>query len=348
MDMATHPSDEQLSAFFDRQLSPPEQNSLQTHINGCPSCREVLDDLAVLHEMGSEIEDRLPSDLYWQDLPDRILARIAAEERAAEVALPAPDPEPWWQRIFSPAAAWRWGVATLAVAVVGGGLYIQSRGDSENSQAAHMDPASPFENANEALPPGVPPLLADNDADEYRQRVARTLDPMDIGTSLDVVPMAGSGPGTGGPIQTVSLDWLPRQMQPALENHQGSDVFDILAAARQCEERGQNALATEGYHIVRTQLEPTDPLHLAAETGLTRCAWRERMMQAGAESTRTLDTLLMEADRMFQAHAIGNHKECRRALELLISYLDLAKDCASPQVLRDVRLMAEDVKRCIR
>ena len=73
-----HPSDEQLTAFFDKQLPDHKHTPIQDHVAACAECTAVLGDFAVLEDMGPLVEESLPGDLYWEDLPDRILARIAS------------------------------------------------------------------------------------------------------------------------------------------------------------------------------------------------------------------------------------------------------------------------------
>ena len=142
-----HPSDEQLTAFFDKQLPDRKLEPIQTHLTGCPDCRAVLSDFAVLQDMGPRVEERMPSSLYWEDLPDRVLARIAMGEHAGdadptlvggeESPAPAGATRSWWRHLWSPAV--RWSAATAVVAVAG--LAVMNSGDKAGTSVAEL--ASP-------------------------------------------------------------------------------------------------------------------------------------------------------------------------------------------------------------
>lgn len=348
MTLLSHPSDEQLSAFFDRHLPHGELTEIESHLSRCTDCADVVSDLAAMEQWGPAVEESLPSDLYWQDLPERVLARIAREEQTVAVP-PASGAEPsWWRRLLSPGPTWAWLGATAAVAVIGGGLYL--RDDGARDTAAVVDPAAPgtVSSPTEDLPEGVPPLFtASMGEEEYRSRIATTLGMNgDYGAPLDVVPVVRSG--LGSPVTQVGLaSPVPAgalREQDLLGSPELSYYFN---SARQAEEVGRSDLAQQGYQILYAKSEPGHLARLAAETGLVRCAWRSQLAKAEAESSRTLDAMFAEGDSLFRRHLAGDHTDCRKGWETLVAFVDLAGDCASAPVIQEAKRRIVEMEPCI-
>ncbi|OLR94413.1 anti-sigma factor family protein [Actinokineospora bangkokensis] len=74
---------ESLGAFALDQLTPAERTAVQAHLDGCPTCRAELTELAELAEPLRRVDpDRLlPTPALPPDLWDGITARIRAERR---------------------------------------------------------------------------------------------------------------------------------------------------------------------------------------------------------------------------------------------------------------------------
>ena len=75
MNTPTHPSPEQLNAYFDSELPPEEMSSLESHLQDCSGCRSEISWFSTLTDLGKERVEVLPGESYWTDLPDRIMAR---------------------------------------------------------------------------------------------------------------------------------------------------------------------------------------------------------------------------------------------------------------------------------
>lgn len=350
MTVLSHPSDEQLSAFFDRQVPPAERLRIETHVTECVECREALSEFSSLEAWGPAVEERLPSDLYWQDLPERILARIAAEERTSPGVL-AVEPGPsWLRRLLSPGASWGWIGATAAVAMIGGAIYFsQGSGDDSAPIAAAVGPGE-VSVPDETLPPGVPPIFTTaNPEEEYRMRIATLGMDGNFGTSLDEIRVLQGAAGGSSRIQQVGLasPLGPGQLG-------GSNVIAdpelgyFFNTARRAEEMGHSDVAMQGYHLLYSKADPACVSRLAAETGMVRCAWRAKLAQARTESASVLSALYAEADAAYRDHLAGHHENCRKGWELFVAYVDLANECASHAMIAEAQSRLREIERCLR
>ena len=83
MNTPTHPTPEQLNAYFDSELTPEEKSSLESHVQDCAGCQSEISWFSSLTDLGKEITESLPGESYWKDLPDRIVARTLQEHAPA-------------------------------------------------------------------------------------------------------------------------------------------------------------------------------------------------------------------------------------------------------------------------
>ena len=67
-----------LSAFVDGELDEQERGELLAHVEHCPSCRDALSELMILHTMFEELPELDAPDGF----AERVLDRVHAEERA--------------------------------------------------------------------------------------------------------------------------------------------------------------------------------------------------------------------------------------------------------------------------
>ena len=121
MNTSIHPSPEELSAYFDDELSPQQGSNIEAHLNGCPGCKTLVDEFGLMAEMGPRGDESLPGPAYWQDLPDRILARIADD--SLDGFVPVQSGRSFWNRLWNPEGPWRWAVGTAASAVLVAGAW---------------------------------------------------------------------------------------------------------------------------------------------------------------------------------------------------------------------------------
>ena len=72
-----HPESERLSEFVDGGLAPREQAEIETHLEACDDCREVVDDLRLLVARASALEDLEPAADLWPGIAHRLEERPA-------------------------------------------------------------------------------------------------------------------------------------------------------------------------------------------------------------------------------------------------------------------------------
>lgn len=73
-----------LSAFVDGELDEQERGELLAHVEHCPSCRDALSELMILHTMFEELPELDAPDGF----AERVLDRVHAEERAKKAQPP--------------------------------------------------------------------------------------------------------------------------------------------------------------------------------------------------------------------------------------------------------------------
>lgn len=127
---------ELLSAAIDGALSPEEQARLEEHLNACPACKALYDDLNRVHQALLE----LPPVEVPAGLTDRILEAVAADNIAS---LPKPKK-----------SAFRWTRTVAAAAVFA--LILLGAGTLRGQLNATKD----------AVPENFMPELYSNEADE--------------------------------------------------------------------------------------------------------------------------------------------------------------------------------------
>jgi putative zinc finger protein len=65
---------DQLSEYLDGELTPEEQAAVESHLQGCPACTEVLNDLKRVVARAQAIEPRPPQADLWRAVAARIEA----------------------------------------------------------------------------------------------------------------------------------------------------------------------------------------------------------------------------------------------------------------------------------
>lgn len=242
MSTPIHPSSDELSAYFDQEIPPTDRASVSDHLTRCPECRSVVDGFSLLEELGPVVEEMLPGEAYWLDLPDRILARLAQDADAPAVAPAEAEPgASFWHRLWNPTGAWRWALGSVATLVLVAGSWwtfheprnpVDPVGRELAQEGATRDPGGAPEAAVPAPGRGLvgtplmngesdPVLTASVAADHepatspeaFSRRVVTTLGGRnDLGTSLDLAPgqaVGSMGVANAGPGSQVSFDLPP-------------------------------------------------------------------------------------------------------------------------------------------
>jgi anti-sigma factor (TIGR02949 family) len=131
MKMDCHSVRSRLAGYLDRQLTADEELGIARHLEGCPSCRQLLEQQRAIRVVLREAATAHPAPA---GLADRIRARLVQEAPAPEPAAtpaapaarptsPMPEPpiaQPWWQRpwLGLPVAACGGLLAGMALTVL--------------------------------------------------------------------------------------------------------------------------------------------------------------------------------------------------------------------------------------
>jgi hypothetical protein len=368
MSAPIHPSSEELSAYLDQELSPDRQESIAAHLPDCPECRAVVEQFELLAAMGPVVEESLPGDAYWLDLPDRILARIAAEQNAP-VAAPAEPARPsLWQRLWNPQGAMRWAMATAAAVVVVGGAWTalhQPRnpvspvnGDLAEVRPTTAAPTTDFaENIADGGDDATSPTM---NPESFTRRVIVTLGgENNLGTSLDLQPgSAISGQGDPSGLGNQVDYTLPALGPQARAEAQGvvscgpgeTAIERAFVAAAKAEEMGNLALARQGYRVVTHYADPSHPIFWEADFRLTYCSWRQRLLMAppGPARAKALAELDRVAAQAYQTWAqSGERGDCQEAWCLNRTMLRLGAEATGDVEQQQTTSRMNDLMDCM-
>jgi hypothetical protein len=97
---------EWIHLLLDKELPPPDHQKLQAHLHGCLNCSAAYRELNLIENAHGALDrslDAVPSG-YFEELPDRVMTRLARAEKRAARAFSLPKPQlPKWQM----PAGWR-------------------------------------------------------------------------------------------------------------------------------------------------------------------------------------------------------------------------------------------------
>jgi anti-sigma factor RsiW len=131
--MIGHISEEQISAWVDRQLDPGETRQIEDHLRDCAECRAAADDMSAIAEVFRSAETA--------ELPPYLWSRIATHLES-ETSPQRSRVRSWFMPAISRPLWTRAAAAILAVAILaaGGALYVEhkSAADLERRALAEM------------------------------------------------------------------------------------------------------------------------------------------------------------------------------------------------------------------
>ena len=181
-----------MSAWLDGELSEREEQQMKEHLEQCPACRELMEQLQALHTSFSDLEE-IPAP---EGFADSVMERIAKESKPKVVPL-----------FKCPQIRALTAMAACVALFVGFGS--MKMGSSKETAAA---PAAPMPESA-VMAPVAPP-------DFYRQDVAVAESAMEYSKTVDapaewVEPMEPVAPSAGEPVFDAAVE-TPAAMTPTI------------------------------------------------------------------------------------------------------------------------------------
>ena len=151
----THPTDETLNDYVERELSPAEHVRVATHLDTCADCALVVADIQQIVREAAALGPLEPPAHVWQNIAQS-LAQSQGDSRQSAGARPeptaqSPQPEvhgPWHWRNF----AWPLATAALVVLAFLTGRFVHERAQpfdgTQGSQSASQHVAATAQPAN--------------------------------------------------------------------------------------------------------------------------------------------------------------------------------------------------------
>ena len=119
----THPSDEQLNDFLERELSPADHVEVSRHVDVCPDCAQVVAELQQIMRDAASLEPMSPPAHVWTQIESQrrvtqpaAYAQLGSNElrRPAEARSAKAGGQWRWRTQWGPA----WALATAALVIV--------------------------------------------------------------------------------------------------------------------------------------------------------------------------------------------------------------------------------------
>jgi hypothetical protein len=362
------PSSEALNAYFDNESTSEVKSSIDSHLSDCGACRSELEWFGLLNELGPRVEESLPGESYWQDLPHRILGLVMIEEEVPASSSSSASPSlSFWRRLWGPSPSWRYITAGVASLAVIGGAWLLTRNqpspwmpgagrgtaDTEGSVTASTG-------ANEGI---VLPTelvsdtpLQNQSAVSFTQRVFDTYGNSreNMGESLDlhagrVLPDQGHTPlGT----QASQMAPLSADMRALAEEVVpygcGEDsLTQVYIAALHAEQASDYRTAALGYRLLLDRVPQGYLLHQYAEYRLNYLVWKLKMQTAMSQQTQAMDELNRIADHAYQTwEKTGADSDCRKAWCMNRVLQQLGPDVSEPTRMQMASTRVQVLQNC--
>jgi len=347
MNPSACPSSEALNAYFDHESSTDARASIDAHIPACASCRTELEWFGLLNELGPRVEESLPGDTYWQDLPHRILGMIMVEEEvsaSSSSSAAAPAKTSWWARLWGPSPSWRYVTAGVASLAVIGGAWVITRNHPSpwNPDAAKSSVATAADNDPVVLPEQLQSdtPIENQSAAMIAQRVFDTYGTSrdNMGTPLDLKP-GEAAPNQGhsslgvraSHIKTLSPDMRALAEEVVPYGCGEDSLTQVYIAALRAEQKGDYRSAAYGYQWLMASAPQGNLLHQYSYYRLNYLVWKVRMTAAMTQQAQAMDELNKIADHTYQTwERTGNDQDCRKAWCMNRVLQQLGPDMAEP------------------
>jgi hypothetical protein len=170
----THPTDEQLNDYLERELSPADYVEVSRHVEACPDCARVVAELQQIVREAASLEPMTPPAHVWNQIDSQL--------RPAEAQSAKAGGQGGWRTQWGP--VWALATAALVIAAFLTGRVVEHR--APPSAAATARGAQPVDAAAAASVRERVLLIAVGDHLERSQMVlvelanAQTRDALDI------------------------------------------------------------------------------------------------------------------------------------------------------------------------
>jgi len=364
MNPSACPSSEVLNAYFDNESSPDARGSIDAHLPECASCRTELEWFGLLNELGPRVEESLPGDSYWQDLPHRILGLIMVEEEvsaSSSSSAAVPSKPSWWSKIWGPNPSWRYVTAGVASLAVIGGAWIITRNHSSpwNTDANKSSVTATADNDPVELPEQLrsETPVANQSAAMIAQRVFDTYgtNRETMGTPLDLKP-GEAAPDQGHSslgAQASQLATLNPAMRALAEEVVpygcGEDsLTQVYIAALRAEQTGDYRSAAYGYQWLMASAPQGNLLHQYSYYRLNYLVWKVKMQAAmTTQQAQAMDDLSKIADHAYHTwERTGNDQDCRKAWCMNRVLQQLGPDMTEPTHVQTASTRVQVLQDC--
>jgi len=347
------PSIETLCAYHDKELPESERQAVEAALRESPESLALLEDFATLDTVGPHVEERLPGESYWLDLPDRILARAAVGEQQASSGRRSS-----WQRFFAPQGAWGWAVGATALVAVAGVSWLAMRNSDNPVNPLETEAVLTAGTEGVSEPPDDLDDVSEMSPEMYTQRVLMTLGGEgNIGESLDILAVdpVSSPPSAQSPLHQVSMALGP-EMRQDMERvicdgpGKSSPIEEAFLCALKAEEVGRYDLARQGYALVLRRAPKDHPIHWQADFRLTFHKWATRMNNApGLQRVRMIEELNQLAHQTYQRwQQSGQMQDCQKAYCLNKTLVQLVQGDATPTDVQQTNVRVDQLQDCLK
>lgn len=134
--MMTHPSEETLNDYVERELSPAEHVRVATHLEGCTECALVVDEFQHIVREASALGPLTPPPHIWTAIQERLSQSPLDDADSPESKVQRPEPKVWM--------TFAWAAATAALVVMAflTGRFVNLREQQSASERAAAAPRS--------------------------------------------------------------------------------------------------------------------------------------------------------------------------------------------------------------
>jgi len=150
-----HPKSEILSDYVDGELSPPETEELEAHLNGCAACASLLGDLQEVRARARSLTELVPARDLWPEITRAIQGPAQRDPQVIELRPGAEPPETRSPRRGFKISYIQAAAAGLVLALFSGTLGALLSGGPSPPPVATVETPSPWVELVSSASPGL-------------------------------------------------------------------------------------------------------------------------------------------------------------------------------------------------